>query len=330
MFSTTKGVSAMAMALAHSKGYFEYDEKVSKYWPEFAQNGKENVTVRQLLSHQAGLCVIDEPLDLNILTDKKKLSKIISTQKPLWEPGKKQGYHGLSLGWYESELIRKTDPQKRTIGQFFQEEIAKPLGLEFYIGLPDDIPDSRIANIYAPLYNFRMIFNTGKYPKPFVKAMMKKGSASKRAFSNPEIYGKMNNFNKRAIRTVEFPAGGGIGLVRDVAKLYGVFSMGGSELGIKPETIEALKNPAKEPEDGRFDEVLRTESLFSLGVVKPFPECQFGTTGKAFGTFGAGGSFGFADPDTQTGFTYVPTKSGFYLYIDPKMDALAKAYFSCI
>lgn len=330
MFSTTKGVSAMAMALAHSKGYFDYDEKVSKYWPEFAANGKENVTVRQLLSHQAGLCAIDEPLDLEILGDTERLSKILAAQTPLWEPGKKHGYHAISLGWYESELIRKTDPQNRTMGQFFQDEIAKPLGLEFYIGLPDNVPDSRIANMHAPLYTLRLIFNTKKMPKPFVKAIMKKGTATKRTFSNPKILGVIKKYNSRAVRRIELPAANGIGQVRDVAKLYGIFSMGASELGIKPETMEAIKEPAKEPENGRFDEVLQSESMFSLGFLKPFPECQFGTSKKAFGTPGAGGSFGFADPDTQTGFAYAMNKSGFYLLVDPRQDNLAKAFFECL
>jgi len=187
VFSTTKGISGLACALAHSKGYFEYDEKVSKYWPNFAQNGKEDITIRQLLSHKAGLCAIDEPLDLDALGDPDKMESAIAKQKPLWEPGKLHGYHGITLGWYESELIRRTDPQHRTIGQFFRDEIARPLGLEIYIGLPDEVPDSRIANIYAPLYRLRMIFNTKKLPKAFVKAFLKKGTITNRTFSNPEV-----------------------------------------------------------------------------------------------------------------------------------------------
>ncbi|MFX1273584.1 MAG: serine hydrolase domain-containing protein [Promethearchaeota archaeon] len=330
VFSTTKGVSAMAMALAHSKGYFNYDEKVSKYWPEFAQNGKENVTIRQLLSHQAGLCAIDEPMDLETLGNTEKLSKILAAQAPLWEPGKKHGYHALTLGWYESELIRHIDPQKRTIGQFFSDEIAKPLGIEFYIGLPDDVPDSRIANMYAPMYKLRMIFNTDKMPKTFTKAYMKKGTATKRAFSNPKVLGIINMYNTREMRRIELPAANGIGQVRDIAKLYGIFATGGKELGIKPETLEALMNPAKAPELGTIDEVLQVESQFSLGFLKPFPENEFGTSIKAFGTPGAGGSFGFADPDTQTGFAYAMNKSGFYLLIDARQKALADAYYDCL
>jgi len=330
VFSTTKGISGLAVALAHTRGYFEYDEKVSKYWPEFAQKGKENITVRQLLSHQAGLCAIDEPMDLDTLGDVEKMGKIIAEQAPLWEPGKMHGYHGITLGWYESELIRKTDPQHRTIGQFFQDEIAKPLGIEFYIGLSEDIPDSRIANIYAPMYKFRMLFNMDKYPKPFVKAFIKKGTITNRTFSNPKVLGQTMRYNTRELRRIELPASNGIGLVRDIARLYGIFAQGGYELNIKQETLDAIMKPAADPELGRFDQVLQIESRFSLGFLKPTPEFQFGTSEKAFGTPGAGGSFGYADPDTQTGFAYAMNKSGFYLYDDPREHVLSEAVFECI
>ncbi len=330
VFSTTKGISGLAVALAHTKGYFDYDEKVSKYWPEFSQNGKENITVRQLLSHQAGLCAIDEPMDLTMLGNTERMAEIIAAQAPLWEPSKKHGYHGITLGWYESELIRKTDPQHRTIGQFFRDEIAKPLGIEFYIGLPDNIPNSRIANIHAPMYKFRMLFNMKKIPKPFVKAFLKKGTITNKAFSNPKILGSVEKYNTREMRRIELPASNGIGLVRDMARLYSIFAAGGQELGIKQETLEAIMKPAEDPELGRHDEVLQIETRFSLGFIKPSPEFKFGTSENAFGTPGAGGSFAYADPDTETGFAYAMNKSGFYLHDDPREHALSEAVFECI
>ena len=128
VMSTTKGVSSMALAVAHSRGLLDYDERVATYWPEFAANGKQDVTVRQLLSHQAGLPVIDTPLDLETLADLDALGRIIGAQAPKWEPGTRHGYHGISLGWYESELLRRVDPQHRSIGRYFAEEVAAPLG----------------------------------------------------------------------------------------------------------------------------------------------------------------------------------------------------------
>jgi CubicO group peptidase (beta-lactamase class C family) len=136
VMSTTKGLAAMAVALAHSRELLDYDEKVAAYWPEFGQNGKEEITVRQLLAHQAGVCAIDEPIDLKAITDHERLATILARQKPAWEPGTKQGYHMWNLGWYESELVRRVDPKHRSIGQFFQDEIATPLGLEFYLRMP--------------------------------------------------------------------------------------------------------------------------------------------------------------------------------------------------
>ncbi len=330
VYSTTKGMSGLACALAHTRGYFEYDKKVSKYWPEFAQNGKEDITIREILSHQTGLCAIDEIMDLETLGDPDKVAAAISKQKPLWEPGKQHGYHALTLGWYESELIRKTDPKHRTVGQFFRDEIAKPLGLEIYIGLPDDVPDSRIANTHAPMYKFRMIFNTSKIPKAFTKAFLKKGTITNRSFSNPKILGKITAYNKREMRSIELPAANGIVQVRDVAKLYGIFATGGKELGIKQETLDAIMTPAKDPELGRFDQVLQLNSRFSLGFLKPFPELQFGTSEKAYGTPGAGGSFAYADPDTQVGFAYAMNKSGFYIFGDPRETVVSDALFECI
>ena len=114
------------------------------------QNGKANVTVRQLLSHQARVCAIDEPLNLETLADPDKVAAAIAKQKPAWEPGTRHGYHGISLGWYESELVRRVDPQHRTIGKFFQDEVARPLDVEFYIGLPETIPPITVS-AHCPL-----------------------------------------------------------------------------------------------------------------------------------------------------------------------------------
>ena len=111
VYSTSKGLAAMTLALAHSRGLLDYDERVAAYWPEFAQAGKERVTVRQLLGHEAGLPVVDEPLNPELLQDHDRLAAAIARQRPLWEPGRRHGYHGVSLGWYEGELVRRTDPE---------------------------------------------------------------------------------------------------------------------------------------------------------------------------------------------------------------------------
>jgi CubicO group peptidase (beta-lactamase class C family) len=127
--SATKGLAAMTLALAHSREWLDYDERVAKYWPEFAQSGKETITVRQLLAHQAGLFAFDEPVDRDMVADPDRLAAVMARHKPAWEPGTRQAYHGLTLGFYEGELMRRVDPGRRTLGQFFQDEIATRLRL---------------------------------------------------------------------------------------------------------------------------------------------------------------------------------------------------------
>ena len=133
VFSTTKGLAATTLAMANSKGWLNYDEKVSTYWPEFAVNGKENITVRQLLAHEAGLCLVDTKFKIDLLADFDSLASIMARQKPIWQPGSKHGYHLTTMGMYMNELLRRTDPNGRSIGQFFAEEIAQPYELNFYI-----------------------------------------------------------------------------------------------------------------------------------------------------------------------------------------------------
>jgi CubicO group peptidase (beta-lactamase class C family) len=148
--STTKGLAAMVMALAHSRGLLDYDELVCTYWPEFAQAGKERITVRQLLAHQAGLFAFDEKVDRDVVADRDRLAEIMAGQRPAWEPGERQAYHAITLGFYESEILRRIDPEHRSLGRFFADEIAEPLGIDFYIGLPDSVPDARLAPLEPP------------------------------------------------------------------------------------------------------------------------------------------------------------------------------------
>src|SRR5262249_50310684 len=126
--SATKGLAAMTLAIAHSRGWLDYEERGCAYWPEFAQHGKERITVRPLLAHQAGLCAIVEPVDRSVVADLDRLAVVLARQKPAWEPGARQAYHALTLGFYEGELLRRVDPGHRSLGRFFQEEIASTLG----------------------------------------------------------------------------------------------------------------------------------------------------------------------------------------------------------
>jgi CubicO group peptidase (beta-lactamase class C family) len=328
VFSATKGISALTMALAHSRGLVDYDERVATYWPEFAQNGKENITLRQLLSHQVGLCAIDEPLDAQVLADLDAVASILARQRPAWEPGTRHGYHHLSLGLYEGELIRRTDPHHRSLGRFFQEEIATPLGLVFYIGLPSEVPNSKVATIEG-FTALQMLMHINTMPVGMVLGYMNPRSLTRRTFGNPKLRSPAD-FNRQEYRRVELPAGNGIGQVRSMAKAYGVFAAGNHELGIDQDTLKALAAPPTPPSLGSRDEVLKTEMSYSLGFNRPSKAFRFGSGEKSFGTIGAGGSFGFADLEAQVGFAYAPNKMGFHIWDDPREKALRDAVYRCL
>jgi CubicO group peptidase (beta-lactamase class C family) len=325
VFSTTKGVVALALALAVSRGYLSYDARVADYWPEFAQSGKDSVTVRQLLSYQAGLAVASPPLTLDDLADPPKMSAKLAPQAPAWTPGAWHGYHPWMLGHYLSELIRRTDPAGRTLGQFFGEEIAKPLGLDFYIGLPASVDRDRVAHLHAWSVA-QMLFHLHTLPPRFALAMMNPRSLTARASMPPGVK-VFDDFNRDELRVVEMPAGNGIGTARSIAQLYGNAATGGSEIGLSSTTLEALKKPAVPPTNGLRDKLLHADVSWSLGFLKPPTPIIFGSSDHAFGTAGAGGSFGFADPDTGTGFAYVTNKMGFHLISDPRELALRQALF---
>ena len=124
---------------------------IATYWPEFGQHGKETITVRQLLAHQAGLFAFDEPVGPELLADLDRLAVVLARQRPAWKPGLRQAYHAISLGFYEGELIRRVDPQHRSLGQFFQDEIATPLGENVFIRLPSEVPNTRLASLAPPV-----------------------------------------------------------------------------------------------------------------------------------------------------------------------------------
>ncbi|MGC2047280.1 MAG: serine hydrolase domain-containing protein [Gallionella sp.] len=204
VYSTTKGLAAMTLAVAHSRGWLDYEQRVSTYWPEFAQQGKETITVRQLLAHQAGLFAFDEQADRSLIADLDRLAVVLARQKPAWEPGTRQAYHAITLGYYESELLRRIDPRHRSLGQFFQDEIATPLGLDFYIRLPEAIPNSRLATLASPSLVARLL----GFPFRVTLAVLNPHSNIVRALA-----GSMLSHDAQRIyaRNFEVPAGGGVG-----------------------------------------------------------------------------------------------------------------------
>jgi CubicO group peptidase (beta-lactamase class C family) len=323
VYSASKGLAAMTLAIAHSRGWLDYDERVCAYWPEFAQHGKDRITVRQLLAHQAGLFVLDEPVTRELVADLDRLAVVLARQKPAWEPGTRQAYHGITLGFYQSELLRRLDPRHRSLGQFFQDEIASPLGLDVYIRLPEDIPNSRLATMTRPSFlelvrgfPIRLALDTLDPRSKIVRALR----GSELPHDEERVYA----------RNLEVPSGGGVGTARAIARAYSVFATGGRELGLRQETLDLLAAPAIPPARGFYDECMKVHGIeFSLGFMKPTFNLPFGSA-SSFGSPGAGGAFGCADPASGVGYAYVTNRMGTQLSGDERDVALRNALYSSI
>ena len=320
--STTKGLAAMTLAVANARGWLDYDALVARYWPEFAQGGKEQVTVRQLLGHEAGLVWLDEDVPFERLRDLDAMARLLARQKPAWPPGTRRGYHAMTVGLYMQEILRRVDPKHRTLGRFFDEEIAAPLHLDFYVGLPREIPDRRLAKLltFSPARALAALPGT---PGPLAIRVLWPWSLLRRSM----LFANMDP-NDRKTLEVELPAGNGVGTARAIARAYSAFAEGGRELGVTPETMARLT--ATPTVFRSKDVVMGVPSYLALGFLRPGPEIAFGTSPRAFGTPGAGGSFGFADPDTRLGFAYVMNKLDFHIFDDPREKALRDAVHRAI
>jgi CubicO group peptidase (beta-lactamase class C family) len=320
--SATKGLAAMTVAVAHARGWLDYDAPVARYWPEFAQNGKESITVRQLLGHEAGLVTLDETPRVAMMRDLDGIARLLARQSPAWPPGTRHGYHAMTIGLYMQEIIRRADPAHRTLGRFFQDEIARPLGIDFYIGLPPEIPAERLATLetFSPWRALRALPSA---PHELITRVLWPWSLLRKSMLFADL-----DPNDRGYLDVEVPAGNGVGTARAMARAYSAFAEGGAELGLGPATFAALTAPP----DGvpPLDEVMGVPAWYSLGYLRPGPALGFGSSERAFGTPGAGGSFAFADPDARLGYAYVMNKLNFYLFDDPREKPLRDAIHRAI
>ncbi|MCO8122304.1 beta-lactamase family protein [Stieleria sp. TO1_6] len=327
-FSVTKGMAAAAMAVAHSRGLFHLDGAVADYWPEFGCRGKDQITVRQLLDHQAGLITIDQALDAEILADHDRLSAILARQTPQWSPGSKHGYHTVTLGWYQNELIRRVDPQHRSLGAFFQDEIATPLEVEFYIGLPPSVDPSRVSTIQG-FHRVAMLGHLNELPPMMVLAgIWPRSLVSKSIRALP-----VNNpaeIGESPYREVEIPSANGIGQSVAIAKIYDVLARGGAELGITANTWHEIVAPAVAPHGQTYDAILKLDTNYGFGFSRPSRDFQFGSDSGSFGCPGAGGSLGIGDPSAQMGFAYLTNKMGFRIFDDPRERAVRNACYECL
>jgi CubicO group peptidase (beta-lactamase class C family) len=320
-------VAALVVASLRSKGLLDWDETVAHYWPEFAAAGKQDITLRQLFAHEAGLAVLDTKLSAAALLDFDGLAVALAGQRPAWAPGTSRGYHAISLGLYQNELVRRIDPAHRTIGSIFAAEFAAPLGLSFYIGLPADVDLDDVA-VLGRLSRPAALRQLPGVPWPLVRQLANRRSPSSLSLSNPAL-AKPEHFTQRRVLTPELPSSNGVGTPRSIAALYGAAATGAPTLPIDAATLAELAAPVTAAV--RTDVLLRAKRAYALGFSRPVPEHWFGSPGgRSFGTPGLGGSFGFADPDARVGYAYAPNRLGIRLSNDPREVLVRRAVYTCL
>jgi CubicO group peptidase (beta-lactamase class C family) len=319
VFSSTKAITGLAIAMLVDRGVLDYDAPIASYWPEFAQQGKEAITLRDVLCHRAGLPVIDEPLTRDDLADFDRLADALARQAPVWEPRSKHGYGAFTVGFYPAEVLRRVDG--RTLGRFVAEEIAAPLGAEFWIGLPEAL-EPRVARIVP--FDFSELDPT----IPTFAAYADPESLINRAMANPPIF-DFDYLDSRACHAVEIPAANGITTARSFARIYAACSLGGTLDGVRLLGPETLAEAARVQVSG-VDEVYGEPTAWALGFFKPSEGNEFSPNADAFGHAGIGGSIGFADPTSRIGFGYAMNRLGTHNLLDPRPRALVKAVYTAL
>ena len=324
VFSTTKGATAVCANLLAQRGELDIDAPVATYWPEFAAAGKENIPVRWLLSHRAGLPVVDSAPSPEEALAWDPIVKLLAEQAPVWEPGTKHGYHALTYGWLVGEVIKRVSG--RSIGAFFADEVARPLGLDFWIGLPASL-EPRVSRLIQDSFAAGQEIDYDALPenvREIVKAFTDPESVTQRALfvTKPAL-----EFNSPEVHAAEVPAANGITDARSLARMYAGLVGNGVD-GVRLFTDDTVANVTTEQSDGP-DKVLFAPTRFGLGF---FLNSMFSPLlgERSFGHAGAGGSLGFADPDAEVGFGYVMNKMQQNLAGDPRTLALAAAVASSL
>jgi CubicO group peptidase (beta-lactamase class C family) len=303
VWSATKGIGSACVLHALQQQKIELHRCVAEFWPEFGQADKDKITFGQLLSHQAGLCALDQRVDV---LDYDGVIRALEAQAPLWQPGTAHGYHARTFGFLLEQLMRRITG--KTLSDYWQENFARPLELDFWIGLPEE-KNSRVATIYAA----KTPKAFGAEPKnrqsgsDFYRDLVTPGTLARKTFTSPyglNVISKMNDPHIRAQPIVSF---GGIGSASALAKFYSMLANGGELNGqtfFSPKTIEWMTTTSS---DG-IDSVFQIPTAFSAGFMKDSRDAErtmFGPSATSFGHPGAGGSHALADSEHRISFAYV-------------------------
>lgn len=321
VYSTTKGLTAICAHRLVDEGRLDLDAPVAKYWPEFAQAGKAKLPVRYLLSHRAGLPAVRAPLEVEDLFNWNTMCSALAATEPWWEPGTKHGYHALTFGFLVGEVVRRITG--KSLGTYFRDELAIPLGLDCHIGL-DASHDDRVASmIPSPP-------PPPDAPNIFAEVLKNPESVTAKAFNNPAAMMRPEyGANSRIWRGAELPAANGHTTARALARLYGALAIGGEVDGVRVLKPSGIARCYDEQSYGP-DEVLFLTTRFSLGFMMSQPGAALGPNAHSFGHPGAGGSLGFADPDAKVGFGYTMNQMAAGILIDPRATALIEAAYQSL
>jgi CubicO group peptidase (beta-lactamase class C family) len=329
VFSTTKGATAVCANLLAQRGLLDLDAPVATYWPEFAQAGKESMPVRYLLCHQAGVPAVDRRLTPEELQAWTPAIEALAEQAPFWTPGTAHGYHALSYGYLVGEVVRRITG--RSLGSFFAEEVARPLGLEFFIGLPEEY-EHRVSPIVGANFD-----GGGSADGGGGGGGAPSGYASTLLARSLNLGGAIRDrdwMNQRAWHAAEVPGGNGItnatSLSRMYAALIGAVEDGPAQPLLTPAHMATARTPLTSGADQVFASVGFTlEQKIGLGFWRSSPVTLFGGEGS-FGHGGAGGSYGFADPENGLAVGYVMNKMAMEFTGDSRSHGLIGAVYEAI
>jgi CubicO group peptidase (beta-lactamase class C family) len=323
VYSTTKAMVALCAQRLVDAGRLDLDAPVAKYWPEFAAAGKGEIPVRWLLSHRAALAAVREPLPGEALYDWDAMCRALAAETPWWQPGETHGYHALTFGWLVGEVVRRIDG--RSVGRYFREEVAEPLGAEFRIGVPDAL-HGRIAEM-GPI----------PPPEPGAEA----GSLASVMLSDPNGLAAQAFLNPPSMllgpnvpewRRAEIPGANGHASAHAIARIYGALARGGEQDGVRVLSRAGIER-CREPQSCGPDRVLGISTRFGQGFMlgqADLPLASFGPNPGSFGHPGAGGSLGFADPEARVGFGYAMNRMGPHILLDPRADKLIGAVYGAL
>ncbi|XP_071852274.1 beta-lactamase domain-containing protein 2-like [Apostichopus japonicus] len=307
IFSTTKGLGALCVAMLVDRGHLDFKKPVANYWPEFAQKGKDKITVEQLMEHEAGLAVLNEPMTFDLMNNKSAMDKVLAETEPAWEPGTAHGYHTLSIGPYVDALVRRADPKKRSIGKFFHEEVSKPFGIEAYIGVPLE-QFHRVGRLVLVSASPSMTLYALRQSDFARKSILAPITGSLKLLTDTLTNcGEVCEFERLmdpdVLQNFELSSAAGIATASGIAKLFGILANGGkvdNKTLLSQGLIDEYANDRRGPTPDIVITDLMIRWKYGMDVI-PQPNHK----DNLFGSPGAGGQVGYADPNNKLGYGFI-------------------------